>query len=89
MEDIKLKPDYAYALNNRASAEIRLEKYDKAVQDCNAAISEDPEYAYAYYNRGIAKEMLRDLDAACADWQKAASMGVDIAAEYKRVTCSK
>jgi tetratricopeptide (TPR) repeat protein len=66
-----------------------LEKYDEAVQDCDAAISKDPEYAYAYYNRGIAKEMLRDLDAACADWQKAASMGVDIAAEYKRVTCSK
>ena len=86
---IKIKPDYAYALNNRASTLIRLEKYKEAVEDCNLAIAKNSDYAYAYYNRGIAKEMLRELDDACADWQKAESLGVEVAAEYRRVTCVK
>lgn len=49
---IELWPVFSEAYNNRAVAEIRLNRIDQALSDLKQAISLDPNCAAAYYNRG-------------------------------------
>ena len=82
MEAIELKPDYAFAYNNRASAKYKLKDFQGAVEDCTKAIQINSKYSYAYLNRGIAKEMLFDFSGACSDWLKASELGAEDALVY-------
>ena len=86
---LKVKSDYLKAMNNRASAYIKMEEYNKAIQDCNTIIKKDPKYGFAYYNRGIAKEMIRDEEGACNDWVRATQLGVAVAEDYYNSTCNQ
>ena len=84
-----MKSDYAYAYNNRASAYIKMEEWDKAIPDCTKAIELDKNYAYAYYNRAIAREMKRDVNGACEDWVIAGQLGLDAANTFHSSVCNR
>ena len=79
---IKLDAKYAFAWNNRAAAQLKLEEYARAEADASEAIKLNADYAEAYFNRGHAREMLRKADEACADWRKAASLGIGTGNDY-------
>ena len=63
------------------------EEWDKAITDCDKAISLNADYAYAYYNRAIAKEMKRDLKGACADWEVAGNLGLEASRSFYSSSC--
>ena len=79
---IKIKPDYAYAYNNRGSAKDDLGDYQGAIADYNQAINIKPDYADAYNNRGIAKKNLGDKQGAIADYNQAINIKPDYALAY-------
>ena len=79
--------DYAYAHNNLASAYIKLEQYQEAVDAASAAIKIDANYGFAYLNRGIAREMIRDIPGACSDWEMAEQFQIKNAADYRGSIC--
>lgn len=71
-EAIRLKPNFANAYVNRASAKLQLGLYAEALKDCNNAIKVDP-FAVAvnelvYYFRGRAKLELNKYGEAIKDF---------------------
>ena len=76
---IRLKPDYADAYNNRGGAYFKLGQYQSAVKDFSEAIRLKPDYADAYNNRGGAYFNLGNQKPGCYDAQKACKMGNCIA----------
>jgi tetratricopeptide (TPR) repeat protein len=70
-EAIRLKPDYAYAFNNRGNARRDKGDVDGALQDFNEAIQVDPGNAYAFNNRGNARRDKGDVDGALRDFNEA------------------
>jgi tetratricopeptide (TPR) repeat protein len=71
---INLKPNFAYAYNNRGNAYLDLGDAKKAIADYNRAIAIDPKYALAYKNRGDAYLKLGEKAAAKKDFQTAAKL---------------
>ncbi|RLD66495.1 MAG: hypothetical protein DRI84_04705, partial [Bacteroidetes bacterium] len=65
---LKYKPNYAFAYNDRGSANRMLEKYDEAISDYQKAISADPKMAIAYSNMASAKRKKGDLEGAIKDF---------------------
>ena len=58
---VKLQPDSATLYLNRAMAYIRMSRWPRALEDCNAAVALDPQSHKAYYRRAKAKRGLKDL----------------------------
>jgi tetratricopeptide (TPR) repeat protein len=54
-EAVRLKPDYAFAFNNRGAARSAKGDVDGALQDYAEAIRLKPDYVVAFNNRGIAR----------------------------------
>lgn len=78
----ELENENPLVLTHQAAVMIDLEKYETAIDKCNAAIALNPNQMEAYFNRGIAHEMIRDVDQACSDWQKAFVLGSQKAIQY-------
>ncbi|KAJ7352830.1 Sperm associated antigen 1 [Desmophyllum pertusum] len=53
---IELNPKAAAVYNNRALAEIKLEKFQEAIDDCNHVLSVEPKNVKAYLRRSIAHQ---------------------------------
>jgi tetratricopeptide (TPR) repeat protein len=68
---ILLKPDYAYAYNNRGSARSKKGDLDGAIKDYNEAIRFKPEKADFYHNRGLTRSQKGDLEGAIEDYNEA------------------
>jgi tetratricopeptide (TPR) repeat protein len=68
---ISLSPNGARNLTARCRAYIALEKYDNAVNDCNAATAIDPTSDDAYFYRGRAEIAQQKWSAAAVDLAKA------------------
>jgi tetratricopeptide (TPR) repeat protein len=68
---IKLKPDYAAAMNNRGVALLGLRQTTKALESFDAALGLDPALAEALYNRANALRDLRRIRDALAGYEKA------------------
>ncbi len=81
-EAIRLKPDYAFAYNNRGLAKYDLGNKQEAIADYNEAIRLKPDYAFAYNNRGLAKYDLGDKKGAIADYNEAIRLKPDYAFAY-------
>ncbi len=79
---IKIKPDYAYAYNNRGIAKSNLGDNQGAIADYNQAIKIKPDDADAYNNRGLAKSDLGDYQGAIADYNQAIKIKPDYALAY-------
>src|SRR5262245_53868536 len=80
-EALRLRPDYAAALDSRAFIHLRSGRFREAVADYDAALAGSPNDHYSLYGRGIAKLRTGDNQGGQADI--AASKEVqDVAAEF-------
>jgi DnaJ family protein C protein 7 len=89
---LKLKPDDAMVLSNRAACSMMLGQYEHALFDCARAVYVDPEYSSAYMRRARALLSLGELDAACLDAaaaEGAAAMSARSATSTASVTQAK
>ena len=55
---------------------MKMEQFERAINDYNSAILYYPSFAMAYYNRGIAYHRNDQLEEACKNIQKAMDLGV-------------
>jgi tetratricopeptide (TPR) repeat protein len=81
-EAIRLKPDFAFAYNNRAVAYKAHGDFDKAVQDFSEAIRYKPDFAEPYHGRGLVRYRKGDLDAAYKDFTESIRYKPDYAIAY-------
>jgi tetratricopeptide (TPR) repeat protein len=81
---LKIQPDFAEALNNRAWINMTRGDYDAAVQDLNKAISSTPpaSAAIAHYYRGYAFLKLKNYPEALTDLNEAQRIQPDNADIY-------
>jgi tetratricopeptide (TPR) repeat protein len=66
-EALRLNPDHAYILCDRARAFAAKFDYDRAIDDCTEAIRRDPQHVDAYRIRAQQYATQGDLDRAMAD----------------------
>ena len=78
-EAIRLKPDYAFAFNNRGDARYHRGDLDGAIEDFTEAIRLKPDFALALNNRGLARFSKGDLDGALKDHTEAIRLKPDYA----------
>ena len=62
-EAIRLKPDFAYAFNNRAVVRYDKGDLEGALKDYDEAIRLKPDYSEALYNRSIVRHAWGDRGA--------------------------
>ena len=83
---IQIKPDFAYAYNNRGLAKYKLGDDQGAIADYNQAISIKPDHANTYMGpymgRGVAKYNLGDKQGALTDFNQAIQIKPDYADNY-------
>jgi len=75
-------PNYAFAFNDRGSANRMLEKYDKAIADYQKALQADPKMAIAYSNMGSVERKKNNLEAAVDDYTKAIEIDPKLVIAY-------
>ncbi|KAA0196021.1 Small glutamine-rich tetratricopeptide repeat-containing protein alpha [Fasciolopsis buskii] len=67
---IKLWPSNAVYYCNRAAAFSRIDRQDKAIEDCRTALRIDPKYSKAYGRMGVAYSNLGDYAKAAEAYRK-------------------
>lgn len=70
-ESLRQKPDYAAALDSRATVNLRLGRMKEAVDDATAAIERKPDLASSYFVRAVALRKLGVTEAASRDLARA------------------
>ncbi len=78
---LKLYPDFAYALYNRANLMALSGKLPEAYEDYTRAIALNLQFAEAYYNRGLVQILMKDTRKGCLDLSKAGELGIGQAYE--------
>jgi tetratricopeptide (TPR) repeat protein/uncharacterized membrane protein len=73
-EALRINPNNAVALNNRAATYTSKGEYDKAIQDLDLAVKLRPDYAIAFRNRGDAYRGKGDRKQASADYKLALAL---------------
>lgn len=71
---IKLNSRSANYVNGRGNVYAAKDQYDRAIQDCDAAIGFDPNHVAAYYNRGRAYVGKGQNEKALQDFDRAISL---------------
>ena len=79
---LKLKPDYAIALNNRGNAYRQKKAYGLALKDLDRAIKLNPNYALAVRNRAYAYMHMKEYARAIADFDRALALQPGEAVAY-------
>ncbi|MCB0477486.1 MAG: tetratricopeptide repeat protein [Crocinitomicaceae bacterium] len=74
---LELDKQYAYAYNDRASAYMRMEKYDDAIRDYRKAVSVDAEFALSYNNMGTAYRRSQKFEDAVKAYSEAIRLSKD------------
>lgn len=80
---IELKPDYAFAFNNRGCVKEYLGDLNGALLDYNRTTELNPDNANAFNSKGNVKQWLDDLNGALSDYNKAIELNPDNAG-FKR-----
>ena len=81
-EALRLKPDHAAAIANRAFVHLRLGDPTRAITEYNTALELDPKNAHALYGRSVAERQNGDTVSAEADAAAAKRIQPDIDAEF-------
>ena len=68
---LKVRPNFAYAYNNRGVLKVAMKDIQGAMDDYARALELNPRYSDVYYNRGNLKYMLSDNEGALDDYNKA------------------
>jgi tetratricopeptide (TPR) repeat protein len=74
---IRLKSDYAYALNDRGSAKKKAGDLDGAMKDYENAIRSNPQLTFAYNNLGTVKRLKGDFEGAIQEYNNAIRLKPD------------
>ncbi|MDX1574953.1 MAG: tetratricopeptide repeat protein, partial [Kiloniellales bacterium] len=74
----------AYVYNNRGASYRNLGRYNKAIEDYDAAIRLNPDYATAFYNRGIAYDRKGFYGLAIDDFDTAIRLDPDLSDAYNQ-----
>jgi Flp pilus assembly protein TadD len=80
---IELKPDHAFAYNNRAILRSISGDVKGAIEDYNQAISLNPDAASIVSNRGLTRSALGDRKGAVEDYNQAVKLNLDSAVAYR------
>lgn len=72
---IELSPKDLNYQTEHAVVNLRVGRYDEAIQILDKVINEDPKYGEAYRLRGLCKAQLKKTDDACIDFKKAKELG--------------
>ena len=83
-EALRLRPNYADALDSRGLINLKLGQYDRALADYDAALRAKPKLASALYGRGKAKLMKGNFKGGTADIQAAIIINPNIPEEFAR-----
>jgi tetratricopeptide (TPR) repeat protein len=81
-ESIRLKPDFAAAYNNRATAHYENGDLAAAIKDYDEAIRLKLDYAQAYNNRGSVHAQTNNFDDAIKDFSEAIHLKADYSLAY-------
>ena len=81
---LKIKADVPDVLDTRGFVNLKLNQFDNAIKDYDAALKGDPRLAGSLYGRGIAKLRKGDKNGGAADINAAKSVKADIADEFAR-----
>src|SRR5262249_36151656 len=73
-EALKIKPDYAKALNNLGAVETKLGKFSDAINALSSAVKLKPDFPEAYYNLGTAYYNNSQLPEAVSSLQHAVDL---------------
>ncbi|CAH1267646.1 PPID [Branchiostoma lanceolatum] len=87
-EEKKLGPIILPCMLNTAACRLKLQQYEKAIEDCNAVLEVDSDNAKALYRRAQGHSGMGDEDKAIADLQKAQQLQPNdkaILAELKKI----
>ena len=76
---MKIKPDYAQALNNRGNVLQDLMRLEAALDSYDRALRIKPDYAEALHNRGNVLQDLRRLEEALESCDRAVRIRPDYA----------
>ena len=71
---IELNPNVATAYNNRGSAYLSLDKFDRAIQDLKDAVAIAPNIADSYCNLGIAYNKKKHFETAIRHFNQALAL---------------
>ena len=85
---IRLKPDFYFALYNRAFVRCLLNDFYGANFDYDKAIKINPRFAEAYFNNGYLLYYLNLKQAACENFSKAGELGLPEAFSVIKKHCN-
>ena len=71
---LRIEPNFAIALHNRAIALTDLQRYAEAVASCDRALAIEPDYAEALQSRGVALEYMYRHDLALTNFTRAVEL---------------
>ena len=83
-EALRLRPDFANALDSRGFVHLKAGRYDEAIADYDAALRIDPKKVASLYGRGMAKRRKQDFAGGNADIAAARALKPDVSAEFAR-----
>ena len=81
---LKIKADVPDVLDTRGFVNLKLNQFDNAIKDFDAALKGDPKLAGSLYGRGLAKLRKGDRNGGSADINAAKGIKADIAEEFAR-----
>ena len=74
---LKLKPDYAVALENRQRINLKLDRNQEALADADSLIKLEPDNFMAFYTKGAVYYRLNEFDKAISSLEKCVSLKTD------------
>ena len=79
---MRLVPKFEFALRSRCQVQILRNLFDRALEDCNAALEIVPNSVAALARRGDAYRGKDDLNAALSDYDKALNLNPNFVPGY-------
>ena len=73
---IRLRPDFSYALYNKANILCAQKEWHDAINNYTKAIAIDEDFAEAYFNRGLTYVYIGETEKGLADLSKAGELGI-------------
>lgn len=72
------KPDFIYAIYNKAYVEALMNNMPGAVNDYNKCIELDKEFGPAYFNRGLIYLITGETQLGCSSLSKSGELGIEL-----------
>ena len=81
---LRLRPDFANALDRRGFVHLQSGRYDHAIADYDAALRLDAKKPASLYGRGMAKRRKQDVAGGNADIAAARALKPEVSMDFAR-----